>query len=127
MWICIGFQNSFLQIFHQNLAEDHQVRDFAPSGTRDVTTPNISCQLFAKYYSCRITLALSWFKSYLSGRTHPVKVGSTLSHPAVLQFGVSQGSVLGPILFSLYTHPISSITLAVVLITTSTPMTPNYT
>ena len=52
---------------------------------------------------------LGWFKSYLSGRTHSVKVGSTLSHPAVLQYVVPQGSVLGLILFSLYTNPISSI------------------
>ena len=53
--------------------------------------------------------ALVWFKSYLSGRTHLLKVGSTLSHPAALQYGVPQGSVLGPIRFSLYTNPISSI------------------
>ena len=44
-------------------------------------------------------LALGWFKSYLSGRTHSVKVGSTLSHPVALQYGVPQGSVLGPIIF----------------------------
>ena len=43
-------------------------------------------------------LALGWFKSYLSGRTHSVKVGNTLSHPAVLQYGVPQGSVFGPTL-----------------------------
>ena len=54
-------------------------------------------------------LALGWLKSYLSGRTHFVKVGSTLSHPVGLQYGVPQGSVIGPILFSLYTNPISSI------------------
>ena len=54
-------------------------------------------------------LALGWFRSYLSGRTHSDKVGSTLSNPASLQCGVPQGSVLGPILFSLYTNPISSI------------------
>ena len=54
-------------------------------------------------------LALGWFKSYLSGRTQTVKVGSTLSNPVALQHGVPQGSVLGPILFSLYTNPISSI------------------
>ena len=54
-------------------------------------------------------LAIHWFKSYLSGRTHLVKVGSTLSHPVALQYGVPEGSVRGPILFSLYTNPISSI------------------
>ena len=53
-------------------------------------------------------LALGWFKSYPSGRTHLVKVGNTLSHPAALQYGVPQGSVLGPILLSL-SNPISSI------------------
>ena len=52
---------------------------------------------------------LGWFKSYLSGRTHSVKVGSTLSHPAALHYRVPQGSVLRPILFSLYTNPIGSI------------------
>ena len=54
-------------------------------------------------------LALGWFKSNLSGRTHSAKVGSILSQPAALQYGVPQGSVLGPIFFSLYTNPISSI------------------
>ena len=48
-------------------------------------------------------LALGWFKSYLSGRTFSIKVGSTLSHPAVLHYEVPQGSVLGP------TNPIGSI------------------
>ena len=45
----------------------------------------------------------------MSGRTHSVTVGSTLSHPTMLQYGVPQGYVLGSILFSLYTNPISSI------------------
>ena len=44
-------------------------------------------------------LALGWFKSYLSGirRTHSVKVGSTLSHPAALLYRDPQGSVIGRI------------------------------
>ena len=54
-------------------------------------------------------LALSWFKSYLSDRTQSVKVGSVLSHPMDLNSGVPQGSVLGPLLFSMYTNPLSSI------------------
>ena len=40
-------------------------------------------------------------------KTHSVKVGSTLTHPAALQYGVPQGSVLGPILFSPFTNPFS--------------------
>ena len=54
-------------------------------------------------------LALGWFKSYLLERTHLVKVGNTLSHPAEFQFGIPQGFVLGPILFSLFTNLLSSI------------------
>ena len=73
-------------------------------------------------------LALSWFKSYLSGRTHLVKVGNTLLHPIALQYGVPQGSVIGPILFcSTPTHSAPSFNLTVVLITISTPMTPSCT
>ncbi len=53
--------------------------------------------------------ALSWFHSYLSGRTLKVSANGFLSRPSVLQYGVPQGSVLGPILFVLYTHPVSEI------------------
>ena len=54
-------------------------------------------------------LALGWFKSYLFGGTHSVKLGNTLSHPAALEYGVLSGSVVVTVLFSLYTNPISSI------------------
>ena len=74
----------------------------------DTTDHTILLDRFNVYYGIS-ELALGWFKSYMSGRKHSVKVGSTLSHPAVLQYGVPQGSVLRPILFSLYTNPISSI------------------
>ena len=78
------------------------------SATFDTIDHTILLDRLNVYYGIS-ELALGWFKSYLSGRTHSVKVGNTLSHPAVLQYGVPQGSVLGPILFSLYTNPISSI------------------
>ena len=50
---------------------------------------------------------LKWFASYLSDRCQTVKIGSTLSELSKLIYGVPQGSVLGPLLFSLYTTPLS--------------------
>ena len=78
------------------------------SATFDTIDHTILLDRLNVYYGIS-ELTLGWFKSYLSGRTHSVKVGSALSHAARLQYGVPQGSVLGPILFSLYTNPISSI------------------
>ena len=52
--------------------------------------------------------ALNWFKSYLTGRYQRIKLGDCLSSKASLKFGVPQGSVLGPLLFTLYTTPLSS-------------------
>ena len=53
--------------------------------------------------------ALSWFTSYLSDRKQTVLINSTHSKPAHLTCGVPQGSVLGPVLFTLYTSPLSTI------------------
>ena len=54
-------------------------------------------------------VALNWFSSYLRNRYQSVKVHSTLSNARALPFGVPQGSVLGPLLFTLFTSPLSSI------------------
>ena len=53
--------------------------------------------------------ALKWFTSYLSHRFQAIKIGSTLSKLHELLFGVAQGSVLGPLMFSLYTTPLSKV------------------
>jgi len=46
---------------------------------------------------------LGWCQSYLDGRTQYVRRGTDFSTVTLLLNGVPQGSVLGPILFVLYT------------------------
>ena len=55
--------------------------------------------------------ALSWFSSYLTNRTQSVIVDDHISQVSSLSYGVPQGSVLGPILFILYTKPLSDLIL----------------
>ena len=54
---------------------------------------------------------MKWFRSCLSSRPQFINANGSTSEHHVLQFGVSQGSVLGPHLYSLYTSPLNDIAI----------------
>ena len=53
--------------------------------------------------------ALMWMRSYLSDRSQSVNVPGGASGKSSVACGFPQGSVLGPLLFSMYTAPIGDI------------------
>ena len=63
-----------------------------------------------QYYYFDIPL-IALFKNYLSNRTIKVKVNGKLSHSKLLNIGVPQGSVLGPLLFIIYINDMCSLKL----------------
>ena len=52
---------------------------------------------------------LAWFQSNLTVRTQTVHIKKCTSEPHELKYGVPQGSVLGPILFTIYTTPLGKL------------------
>ena len=95
---------------HLNLAEGKPTAVILLdlSAAFDTIDQNALIHRLSSQFGVRGT-ALKWFSMYLSNRSQSVKVGLSVSDRTDLNCGVPQGSVLGPILFSLYTAPLSEI------------------
>ena len=79
------------------------------SAAFDTIDHNTLTNRLAEWYGVS-GMALAWFKSYLCGRRQKIIIDKSFSDSSLLEHGVPQGSVLGPLLFSLYTAPLSTIT-----------------
>ena len=53
--------------------------------------------------------ALQYMESYLSNREYCVQIGRKFSERKILERGVPQGSILGPLLFCIYTRELASL------------------
>ena len=70
--------------------------------------------------------ALNWVRSYLSNRVQRVKLLDKLGGPFKTDYGVPQGSLLGPLLFTLYTTPLRSVIVSITSATICTLMTHRF-
>ena len=78
------------------------------SAAFDTIDHSILVERLSSWFGIELSV-LDWFSSYLSNRTYTVQVSGCQSSSSSLIFGVPQGSVLGPLLFTLYTTPLSAL------------------
>ena len=53
--------------------------------------------------------AFDWLASFVTGRTYAVRFGGTTTPPRKVRSGIPQGSILGPLLYILYTADVAAL------------------
>ena len=86
--------------------KDHYLKKHLFLKTNWKITGLFTCNLsFISKISEKVVANQIWFSSYLQNRHQSVKIKDTHSDKVTLSYGLQQGSVLGPVLFNLYTTP----------------------
>ena len=80
------------------------------SAAFDTIDHNILLTRLSSWFGIQVQgTGLKWFRSYLPSRCFRVKYNNNLSSLHTCLCGVPQGSVLGPLLFVMYTTPLNTV------------------
>jgi hypothetical protein len=99
-------QNAFVNALDTNHAVFLIMLDL--SAAFDTIDHDILYHRLQHDYGIRGT-ALNLLKSYMSGRNFHVGIHGSISEDFNLQYGVPQGSIMGPRIFTMYSQPIAAI------------------